>query len=251
MSGNLTSIPPRHEIIEVAKKQLMATKSASPPSLDCDPKVVNRPPSSDSPSYSSVTANNNDKWITAGPKGRHSPVPERPNSSPRRTLTTNKGQNRIKLTGVKEVKFTLVYVSNIRKDFNVSDDDIRSAIVDHAKDKGIRVMKADIVHNRVCDDKVGCKLNIPESQAEIILATNFWPDPEIGCRVWQRRSTQRSNYNSQRGSNFKHIPVITGHYSHSHGRSYDTYELGRDSNGYYNNNRYGETIDEDERHLAV
>jgi hypothetical protein len=111
-------------------------------------------------------------------------------SNPQRQLTreSNKGDL---LNGAKREKGILLYLKNIDTE-GKSDDELRSDIRKYGQSVGIRIMHADIVHNRYCQDVVGCKIRVPLSQKDKALAIQIWPE-EVACRIWQKREWRENN----------------------------------------------------------
>ena len=55
-------------------------------------------------------------------------------------------------------------------------------------------MFAEIRHNRYCDDIVGIKIKVPESQAHMALEEYFWPN-DVSCRKWEPRYMYKKRWN--------------------------------------------------------
>ena len=67
---------------------------------------------------------------------------------------------------------------------------IRSYVRDSSPSRKFRIMKANVIHNRVYDDVVGCRLVVPEDQAAHLLRSRYWPDGMV-CRRWENQPPRR------------------------------------------------------------
>jgi HD superfamily phosphohydrolase YqeK len=89
------------------------------------------------------------------------------------------------LTGVKRESNSLLYLANVYTN-DMHDDDIIAAVKDHGKEIGIRIMSTEIVHNRYCQDVVGCRIRVPNSHVAKAMEFDAWPD-DIVCRKWEKK----------------------------------------------------------------
>jgi hypothetical protein len=104
------------------------------------------------------------------------------------TVTLTKADRKVQCSSPKDLKIigqrrepaVTLYLEDIARE-DSSDTDLATAVKQYAKSKGIRVMSAIIVSNKYCDDTVGCKNRIPETQEQKALCGYVWPD-EIVCR---------------------------------------------------------------------
>lgn len=91
----------------------------------------------------------------------------------------------------------VIYVKNIARDEDETDDAVKDRVRKHVKRKHpIRITSILVVHNRYCEDTVGCKVSISISMQEVLMAPVFWPE-DVECREWSRwrpRDNQRGNY---------------------------------------------------------
>jgi DNA-binding protein len=89
------------------------------------------------------------------------------------------------LIGAKPERSMRLYLKNIyteeREDVNLCKD-----IKAYGRQVGMRIMTTDIVHNRYCEDVVGCRIRVPVSQVEKALIIETWPD-DITCRKWESK----------------------------------------------------------------
>ena len=67
---------------------------------------------------------------------------------------------------------------------------IRSYVRDSSPSRKVRIMKANVIHNRAYDDVVGCRLVVPEVQAAHLLRSGYWPDGMV-CRRWETQPPRR------------------------------------------------------------
>ena len=51
-------------------------------------------------------------------------------------------------------------------------------------------MAARVIHNRVCQDIVGCKMTVPDAQVNKVLEPTFWPE-HMECRRWEKNKVSR------------------------------------------------------------
>lgn len=106
------------------------------------------------------------------------------------------------LRGVKHEKTMVIYVSNIARDVSESDDMVKSRVRKYVKKKSTaRIISVQVVRNRYSEDTVGCKLTIPISVQEILLAPGFWPE-DVKCREWSRN--RRPNERQKRDERTLH-----------------------------------------------
>ena len=78
----------------------------------------------------------------------------------------------------------VLYLSGIMKN-DMEDKEVVEAVKDYANECDIRIVTADVVHNRYCDYIVGVKIRVPASHVDLALEFDTWPD-DIKCRKWER-----------------------------------------------------------------
>ena len=84
-----------------------------------------------------------------------------------------------------------IYLNNIGCEDSETDDNIITAVRSYAKQKdNIRIMAARVIHNKVCQDIVGCKMTVPEAQVNKVLEPTFWPK-HMECRRWEKNKVSR------------------------------------------------------------
>ncbi len=94
------------------------------------------------------------------------------------------------LSGAVKEKGTHLYVENIEVHQDQTYSDVCSNLRAYAKDTvGIRTMAIKIIRNRYCDDVVGAKILVPETQEYIALDPQVWPE-NVVCRRWEDRGTR-------------------------------------------------------------
>ena len=122
--------------------------------------------------------------------------------------TDGQQANAFVLKGVRRVKPAHLYLGNINVHHSAEDEDICKALIDHAADKGIRIMSCHVIRNRVVADTVGCKITVPVAHAEACLDEASWPS-YMQCREWEIRQRRRHPY--QNGQKWDpNRPLIVG-----------------------------------------
>ena len=125
------------------------------------------------------------------------PAPKAPQSPNVQPLIKPSGH---KLRGVKQEKGVALYLKNINIDGD-SDQEVGQMVKDHAMVNHIRIMWFRVIKYRACNDVVGCKIFVPESQEHLALDPSTWPS-EISCRRWESQENwRRKNWNYQYSSN--------------------------------------------------
>jgi hypothetical protein len=89
------------------------------------------------------------------------------------------------IVGVRREKGVYLYLSNIYTD-DKEDPDMIQAVKQYARNEGLRIMSAYVIHNKFCDDVVGCMIRVPVSQIALALEHDIWPE-EVECRFWKTR----------------------------------------------------------------
>ncbi len=89
------------------------------------------------------------------------------------------------LKGFKPERKWILYLKNILKPDDVTEDELSSLITKYCKLKGIDVISAQIIYNRFSNTSVGCKITVPQSQASKAKEEVTWPD-HIECRDWKK-----------------------------------------------------------------
>ena len=79
--------------------------------------------------------------------------------------------------------------------------DISCKVKQHAAEKGVKVMKTRIIHNRFCDYIVGCKMLVRESDKNKLLDQDIWPEG-MECRLWVDNPKNRSKSSNYEELNF-------------------------------------------------
>ncbi len=96
------------------------------------------------------------------------------------------------LRGVKREKTTTLYVKNVALNEDESDDELKGRLKRFIKQRTqVRVISVQVVHNRFCEDTVGCKMTVPWSAQEILMQESFWPE-DVECREWQRHKPKQA-----------------------------------------------------------
>lgn len=114
---------------------------------------------------------------------------KRNESSPRQRSSTSRAPL-ASLRGNKQERTVTLYVKNIACDEEEKDDEIKARLRQYVKQrKAIRLINMQIVHNRFCQDTVGCKLTVPVSSQDVLLADDFWP-VEVDERVDETKTNQ-------------------------------------------------------------
>ncbi|CAH1778423.1 unnamed protein product [Owenia fusiformis] len=90
------------------------------------------------------------------------------------------------LSGIKHERGATFYIENIEICDREQDKDIKRQVISQAKANNIRIMQCYVIHNRVSEYRVGCKIVVPQSAAEMITQPHVWPDP-VRCREWVQR----------------------------------------------------------------
>jgi len=90
----------------------------------------------------------------------------------------------VSLKGIKQERSVALYLKSIAVN-NETDEDIGCSIRDYANSKGIRVMGYHVIRYKTCNDAVGCKIFVPESQQNQAMDPQVWPR-DITCRRWER-----------------------------------------------------------------
>lgn len=95
------------------------------------------------------------------------------------------------LRGVKQEKTITLYVKNIERGDDEKDDHVKERLKRYVKAKRnqVRLISIYVVHNRFCEDTVGCKLTVPARFKDTLLDAEFWPD-DVECREWSTRRIQ-------------------------------------------------------------
>jgi hypothetical protein len=103
------------------------------------------------------------------------------------------------LIGAKPERSMILYLKNIFTE-DREDDHMCRDIKSYCRQVGIRIMTTDIVHNRFCEDVVGCRIRVPVSQVDKALSIETWPD-EITCRKWEPRNMPPKRLQQQNNDN--------------------------------------------------
>ena len=105
------------------------------------------------------------------------------------------------LSGQRPVKSKVLYVRNIHRSEEQTDDNIIQQVNLYTKEKGIHVVAARVVKNCFADDIVGCRVTVPRDDAVKLLDVRFWPEP-IECIEWKTKeewngSESRTDWNDK------------------------------------------------------
>jgi hypothetical protein len=92
------------------------------------------------------------------------------------------------LIGAKPERSTILYLKNIYTEER-EDELLCKDIKSYGRQVGIRIMTTDIVHNRYCEDIVGCRIRVPMTQVDKALSIETWPD-DITCRKWETKNNR-------------------------------------------------------------
>ena len=81
----------------------------------------------------------------------------------------------------------MLYAKNIGREEGEQDDEVKARVRKYVQRKrDVRIVSVQVVHNKYCEDTVGCKLCIPVSAVEVLMAPGFWPE-DVECREWSRK----------------------------------------------------------------
>ena len=69
---------------------------------------------------------------------------------------------------------------------------------------GVRVVNPWVINISRCEDMVGCKVETPESQKDILLDPTFWPE-NVTCRAWSRDKPAVRKYDRADGKKDTHV----------------------------------------------
>lgn len=179
-------------------------ESRETPVKDVSPKnKVDGPKFKSLSDFPPLPKNGND----VSPDKRYADVVKTPRSSPSKRVQeggwklASVGRNRPNnyvssppvLKGVKPERTVTLYVKNIARAEQEDDDGIKVRIKSYIKTRqSIRIIQVHVVHNRFCDDTVGCKITVPFSVQDILMSPDFWPE-NVECREWSRRRQQQTN----------------------------------------------------------
>ena len=135
-------------------------------------------------SYSATLQQGDDQWKEV----RHNKSKRSPNRNrgpPGGTSGVTQASQQLR--GVRNEKTVTIYARNIAKDEQESDDAVKARVRRYVKRKrDVRIVSIQVVHNKYCEDSVGCKLCVPARFNEILISPGFWPD-DVECREWSRR----------------------------------------------------------------
>ena len=110
---------------------------------------------------------------------------------------TRNEQANATLRGIRREQAVELYVQNIARYNDESDQCVADKLRNYCKNKGIRIMAVRVISNRYCEDMVGCKISVPVRQVDDALGTRIWPD-DVVCRRWRK---PRQNAPADRGDN--------------------------------------------------
>jgi hypothetical protein len=132
------------------------------------------------------------------------------------------------LRGVKREASSFIYIQGIYVGVEDTESDVKAEVRKYATTKGLRVMAIHIITNKYCEDVVGCKLAIPESQVETALSSDFWP-VDMNFRRWKHKSS-RNGHTNQREDFSEHSDQTSSHNRHGHSNN--------ESENYYSDTRW-------------
>ena len=96
------------------------------------------------------------------------------------------------LSGQLPVKSKVLYVRNVHRSEEQTDDNIIQQVKLYTKEKGVHVVAATVVKNHFADDIVGCRVTVPRDDAVKLLEVRFWPEP-IKCREWKTKGERNGS----------------------------------------------------------
>ena len=137
----------------------------------------------------------------------------------------------------------MIYAKNIARDDDESDDQVKDRVRKFVRRKrDVRIISIQVVHNKYCEDTVGCKLCIPTSAQEILMAPGFWPE-DVECREWSRKRQPRQGYGDRdTGTNWdrsgRHERRQNDGYREVRDHSEFVYRYSRDNHDYPNDDRH-------------
>ena len=133
---------------------------------------------------------------------------------------SNKRGSQPRLRGVRQEKGVMLYVTGINCE-DKGEEEIKSDIKAHTREKGLRVMYIRLISHRMYQDTVSCKLLVPENQEYLALKPDFWPE-DVKCRRWAK-DTPRYRYDRNDDG-----------YGRGYRRGYDSHYDRYDYDGNYN-----------------
>ncbi|CAH1797102.1 unnamed protein product [Owenia fusiformis] len=116
---------------------------------------------------------------------RHAEPPTRPHLNKATSFPKSARNTTKPLSGLKFERSRTLYVSNIRMDFDDTDTDIEDRVKRHVSSFNVNIVKINVIHNRFNKFRVGCKIDVPESNVDDAMDSENWPDP-IEVRIWTR-----------------------------------------------------------------
>ncbi len=140
------------------------------------------------------TARGDNKWSTVTRKQRNTPPVRRVEYNAQLDASSNS------LRGHKPEKTVTLYVKNLATGDGETDEKVKNKLKTYIKRrKPIRIINVQVVHNRFCEDTVGCRIVVPVSAEEILVSPGFWPD-DVECRAWTKRRQGSDNRRRPVGS---------------------------------------------------
>ncbi len=94
------------------------------------------------------------------------------------------------LKGFKTERKWVLYLKNIHKPEDMSEEDLLQLIATFCKSKGINILNSQIIYNRFSEESVGCKIVVLKSQARKAKEEVVWP-AHIECRDWKKATSHK------------------------------------------------------------
>ncbi|CAH1798353.1 unnamed protein product [Owenia fusiformis] len=189
---------------------------------------------------------------------RHAEPPTRPHLNKATSFPKSARNTTKPLSGLKFERSRTLYVSNIRMDFDDTDTDIEDRVKRHVSSFNVNIVKINVIHNRFNKFRVGCKIDVPESNVDDAMDSENWPDP-IEVRIWTRFKNRGQYTDShprydqhQRDGATRTEPGATVNRTNRHPR--DNYRQNSDDHDYhsyprpdYDCDSNGDRYDDDDR----
>lgn len=152
--------------------------------------------------YSDVLIDNEGPWLNFKSKATAKRI-ERTSRLRRQTAgqsdakATKHGPTESRLRGLRPQASAFLYLENVAKGVDDSDATAINNVKSYAQKGQLRVMSVKVIHNRFCEDVVGCRISVPQTQTAHVLDQDFWPE-DIFCRPWfKKRHDKVDSYQSQ------------------------------------------------------
>jgi hypothetical protein len=102
-----------------------------------------------------------------------------------RVVKSHSSDNVTLILGARHEASTTLYLKNLCTE-DKTDEQLCRDVRKYGRHVGLRIMHAEVVHNKFCQDVVGCRIRVPNSQVDSALSAQTWPD-DLVCRMWESR----------------------------------------------------------------